>query len=107
VPAAEELLQRLALRGDHLAPHTARLVRLLHDYGPLALRAAVAEALASGAIGAGSVAHILERNRRRSGLKPPLPMLLPDHPGVREVEVSPHNLEDYDEDDDRDPEPER
>jgi transposase len=108
VPAAEELLQRLALRGDHLAPHTARLVRLLDDYGPLALRAAVAEALASGALGAGSVAHILERNRRRSGLKPPLPMLLPDHPGVREVEVSPHNLEDYDDDDDdRDPEPDR
>jgi transposase len=97
VPQAETLFMRLAERGENLGYQTQRLLRLLDDYGRDELVAAVGEALAKDALGAGSVAHILERRRKGRGLKPPLPLPLPNRPGVKELDVTPHQLEDYDE----------
>jgi hypothetical protein len=77
--------------------HTARLLALLDDYGPQELRAAIDRALEGDALGAGTIAHILETRRRQRGLKPPIPMTLPDRPGVRDLDVTPHRLETYDE----------
>ena len=51
----------------------------------------------SPALGAGAIAHLLETRRRQRGLKPPIPMALPDRPGVRDLDVTPHRLETYDE----------
>ena len=47
-------------------------------------------------IGAGSITHILETRRRQRGLKPPLRLTLPDRPGLRDLDVQPHDLETYD-----------
>ena len=96
VPAVAQLLERLAARGESLRLHTARLLALLDDYGPQELGVAVARALDGDALGAGAIAHLLETRRRQRGLKPPIPIALPDHPGVREVDVTPHRLETYD-----------
>jgi transposase len=96
VPVVATLLERLATRGESLRVHIARLLSLLDDYGPQELTAAIAQALERDALGAGAIAHILETRRRQRGLKPPLPMALPDHPGVRELDVTPHRLETYD-----------
>ena len=54
------------------------------------------DALRRDALGAGSIAHILETRRRRRGLAPPLRLTLPDRPGLRDVDVRPHDLETYD-----------
>jgi transposase len=97
VPAAEGLMRRLAERGENLGFHTQRLLRLLDDYGVKELTAAVDEALAKDAIGAGSIGHILERRRKASGQKPRLTLPLPDHAGVKDLDITPHPLEDYDE----------
>ncbi len=97
VPAIATLLDRLAARGESLRVHTARLLALLDDYGPHELGAAVARALEREALGAGAIAHILETRRRQRGQKPPIPLALPDRPGVRDLEVTPHRLETYDE----------
>jgi transposase len=97
VPAVTTLLDRLATRGESLRYHVARLLTLLDDYGPQELAAAIDRALERDALGAGAIAHILETRRRQRGLKPPMPMALPDHPGVRDLEVTPHRLETYDE----------
>jgi len=97
VPAAAALLERLAARGESLRGHTARLLALLDDYGPQELGAAIARALERDAVGAGTIAHLLEIRRRQRGLKPPIPIALPDHPGVRDLDVTPHRLETYDE----------
>lgn len=97
VPAAATLLERLAARGESLRVHTARLLALLDDYGPQELGAAIARALERDALGAGAIAHILETRRRQRGLKPPIPIVLPDRPGVRDLDVTPHRLETYDE----------
>lgn len=96
VPAAADLFQRLAERGEALRPHAARLLALLDDYGPKELAAAVADALRRDAPGAGSVAHILETRRRRQRREPPVPIALPDRPGLRDLDVTPHDLETYD-----------
>ena len=97
VPAIATLLDRLAARGESLRVHTARLLALLDDYGPHELGAAVARALERDALGAGAIAHILETRRRQRGQKPPIPLALPDRPGVRDLDVTPHRLETYDE----------
>lgn len=96
VPITTTLFARLAARGDVLRPHLIRLLALLDDYGPQELSAAVALALARDALGAGSVSHILETRRRQRGHAPPVPMILPDRPGVRDLTITPHRLESYD-----------
>jgi transposase len=96
VPAVATLLERLAARGESLRVHTARLLGLLDDYGPQELGIAIARGLERDALGAGAIAHILETRRRQRGLKPPIPIALPDHPGVRDLDVTPHRLETYD-----------
>jgi len=96
VPAVATLLERLAARGESLRGHTARLLALLDDYGPQELAAAIDRALDRDALGAGAIAHILETRRRQRGLKPPIPIALPDRPGVRDLDVTPHRLETYD-----------
>lgn len=96
VPETADLFAALATRGDSLGYATARLKKLLDDYGADELCAAVHEALAREAYGAGSVAHILEQRRRARGLKPVVPVALPNDPRVRDLRVTPHNLESYD-----------
>ena len=96
VPAVTTLLDRLAARGESLRSHIVRLLALLDDYGPQELAAAIDRALERDALGAGAIAHILETRRRQRGLKPPIPIALPDHPGVRDLDVTPHRLETYD-----------
>jgi len=97
VPPIATLLDRLAARVESLRVHTARLLALLDDYGPHELGAAVVGALERDALGAGAIAHILETRRRQRGQKPPIPLALPDRPGVRDLDVTPHRLETYDE----------
>ena len=96
VPITATLFARLAERGDVLRPHLIRLLALLEDYGPHELTTAVEIALARDAMGAGSISHILETRRRHRGARPPVPMILPDRPGVRDLEITPHRLETYD-----------
>jgi len=96
VPLTATLFDRLAARGDVLRPHLLRLQALLDDYGPHELAAAVALAVERNALGAGSISHILETRRRQRTHVPPVPVILPDHPGVRDLTVTPHPLESYD-----------
>ena len=96
VPAIATLFERLAARGESLRTPTARLLGLLDDYGPRELAAAVARALETDALGADSIAHLLEQQRRQRRQKPPVRLVLPDHPGVRTLDVTPHRLESYD-----------
>jgi len=96
VPAVGDLLERLAVRGEPLGPHVRRLVQLLDDYGAADLAAAVDLALARDAPGAGGIAHLLEQRRRGRGQRPPVPVVLPADPRVRDLDVSSHALESYD-----------
>jgi transposase len=95
-PAARPFLESIALHGGHLGGTTARLLRLLDQYGPLSLDAALAQAHERAAFSAHSVAHILEQRRRVTGAPPPIAIALPDDPRVRDTVVVPHSLGEYD-----------
>jgi transposase len=94
---ADELLDALALRGESLGGHTTRLTQLLDRYGAAELDRAIADALARGATGAASVAHILDQRARARKALPVLDATLPADPRVRDLRVTPHALDRYDE----------
>jgi hypothetical protein len=96
VPAVATLFERLAVRGEPLGPHVTRLLQLLDDSGAAELAAAVETARARDAPGAGGIAHLLEQRRRARGQRPPVPVVLPADPRVRDLDVSSHALESYD-----------
>jgi transposase len=95
-PTAATFLDALARRGEALGAHAARLARLLDAHGPGALEAALVEALDRGAVSAASVAHLLDQRARARKAPPPIPVVLPDDPRVRDLRVTPHALADYD-----------
>jgi len=95
-PAAESFVDALARRGEPLVGHTNRLLELLDRYGAADLDRALAEALARGAVSATSVAHILDQRARKKGTPPPIDVVLPDDPRVRDLRVTPHALAPYD-----------
>lgn len=95
-PTAETFIEALARRNLPLAAQTAHLGRLLDRFGPSELDAAIADALARGAISAASVAHVLDQRRRRGNELPPLPVVLPDNARVRTLRVTEHDLSTYD-----------
>jgi hypothetical protein len=95
-PGADAFIEALALRGEHLGGHVARLLKLLDRHGAAEVEAALKDALARGAIGAASVAHLLDQRARARNRPPALDVILPDDPRVRELRVTPHALSDYD-----------
>jgi transposase len=95
-PHADAFLDALAVRGEPLGSQTTRLLHLLDQVGPTALDGALAEAFARGALSAASVAHILDHRRRASRQPPPIDLVLPADPRVRDLRVTPHALSAYD-----------
>ena len=95
-PRAEEILETMCQRGEPLRPVTARLNSLLDCYGAEELQTAVAIVLERGSPHPSSVAHVLDQRARARGVAPSIDVVLPDDPRVRELEVRPHQLGDYD-----------
>lgn len=95
-PSAAAFLEAIALHGGHLGGTTARLLRLLDQYGATAVESAIQEAHARSAFAAQSVAHILDQRRRARGAPVPLDPVLPDDPRVRDLVLLPHRLDAYD-----------
>jgi hypothetical protein len=96
VPGIDRLFAQWITRGDAGVSQLRRLLDLLDDYGASALTAAVEEALTREAPNAGTIAHLLDQQRRRHGRPSVVPLVLPNHPGVQDLDVQPHALETYD-----------
>lgn len=95
-PAAQDLLLAAGARGDNLGTITAALTRWLSRYGAPALQAAILAALARGSPHPNVVRLALEEHRHAQGLPPPLGVELPEHVKRRDVAVTPHALDTYD-----------
>jgi len=95
-PHAAAFLDALARRGDRLAPHTMALLRLLDQYDPGELDTALADAVARDTLSAWAMAHRLDQQARAQRTPPPVPVLLPAVPRVRDLRVTPHRLAAYD-----------
>jgi transposase len=105
-PISEKLLVAVAERGGNVGSATSRLLYLLEAYGPADLEACIRRALAAGASHVAAVEQCLDQLRQDRKQPPPLPLTLP--PGVQDVVVKPHSLDEYDpkethDDDDNDP----
>jgi len=95
-PSATPFLDALARRGERLSPHTFRLGKMLDRYGAADVEAALADALARNALSADAVAHVLDQRARARRKPPPLDVVLPADPRVRDLRVTPHDLARYD-----------
>jgi transposase len=95
-PAADEFIAVLATRNLVLGSHTRRLLDLLDRYGDAELDLALRDCLDRGAVSSGSVAHVLDQRARGRGQAPTVPVVLPDDDRVRDLDVEPHDLADYD-----------
>jgi transposase len=95
-PSAQPFFEKVALHGGHLGGTTARLLRLLDQYGPTELEIALAEAHRRNAFTAQSVAHVLDQRRRARGTPTLVPVVLPNDPRVRDLVVPTRSLSAYD-----------
>ena len=96
VPEAERFLKAALPRYRHTGWLVTALNRLLSLYGANALSAALGEALAQRTPTLDAVEYLLEKNRRQSRRKPPLPVDLADRPELADLHVQPHPLSRYD-----------
>ena len=92
-PDSKTLLDLAFAQGESAGSQTAQLMKLLDQYGPAALRRAIAEALQRNTPRASSVAFLLRRQPRSTLLA----VDLSRHPQAQSVDVRPHDLETYDE----------
>lgn len=94
--SADPFIEALAQRGEHLGGQVARLLKLLDRVGPIELESALKDTLSRGAVGAASVAHVLDQRARARRAVPVLDVVLPADPRVRDLRVTPHALHSYD-----------
>jgi hypothetical protein len=95
-PHAADFIDALATRSHPLLAETRRLLDLADRFGAPALDAALAEVLHRGAVSAAAVAHVLDQQIRARRTPPPLAVVLPDDPRIRDLHVTPHALAPYD-----------
>ncbi len=96
VPETERFLKAAMPRYRHTGWLVTTLNRLLALYGANSLNAALTEALDRATPTLDSVEYLLEKNRRASRRKPPLPVDLSDRPELADLHVQPHPLSAYD-----------
>jgi transposase len=96
VPGVQALMEHLARHGEVLGTATQRLWRLLDEYGPVELSAALAEVMTTTNPSIGSVAYLLEKRRRAAGRKLADPIHVPDRPEINNLRVDFAKLEAYD-----------
>jgi transposase len=97
VPESEALLDAAFARGESVGSQTAQLLKLLDIYGAAELRSAIREALERNTPRASSVAFILSRRQRSQQQTDPTPVDLSRHPELQSLDITPHDLESYDE----------
>jgi len=110
VPPSQAFLQAAFERGESTARLTARLLRLLDDYGAAELAAALREALDHNTPRLSSVAFILARRHRQQRRRAPLAVHLSRRPDLENLTVANPSLEAYDDlaqDPEQDPDPDQ
>lgn len=95
-PSSQQLFVKLAENGVNLGRATQHFVHLLENFGAVALKQAIRQALAKGVTHHHAVRQVLEQQRHAAGLLPAVPVDLPDDDRVRNAVVRPHDLRSYD-----------
>jgi transposase len=93
---AKPFLEQVIARQESLSKATRQLERLLDEYGEQELSYALTQALDRGTTAPSAVAQILEQERRKKRIAPPIRIGLSDDPRVRDLRVTTPKLGDYD-----------
>lgn len=96
VPGAKALLERVVERGQNLATATKQLEGMLDDYGETEMGIAIELVNERELSAPSAVAQLLEQGRRKRRMKPPIKVTITNDPRVRDLHVTPHRLEQYD-----------
>lgn len=96
VPEVERFLDAAFSRHRNTPRLTDRLAQLLALYGTDLLRAALQEVLKHSTPTLSSVEYLIEKYRRDSHRRPPLPVDLANRPDLATLHVQPHALDSYD-----------
>jgi hypothetical protein len=96
VKETKTLLERIVQRGESLPKATRIMERLLDEYGNDELTFAVGQMLERNVTAPSSLVQILEQERRKNKIKPPLNIKLSDDPRVQNMRIAQPVLEDYD-----------
>lgn len=96
IPEAEKLFELMIAQGIPLGASTRRLLELLEEHGVTALRDAAKEAVRREIPRMAFLTMRLNERARSIKSPPPVPLVLPDRPGVRDITVEQHNLAGYD-----------
>lgn len=95
VPDAKQMLERVVERGQNLTTATRQLERMLDEYGAAELSYAVAQINERELSAPSAVAQLLEQERRKQRIKPSIKTTITNDPRVRDMYVTPHKLERY------------
>jgi transposase len=95
-PSAGPFLTETVARGESPSHTTLALLRLVDAYDPKAVDDAIKTAALRGAFGVGSVEHIIEQDRRKRRLQPPIGELALHDERARSLRTKPHALAGYD-----------
>lgn len=96
VPDAKAFLERVVERGQNLGAATKQLEGMLDDYGERELAIAIEKVNVRELSAPSAVAQLLEQERRKKRMKPPVKVTITNDPRVRDLRVTPHRLEQYD-----------
>jgi hypothetical protein len=96
VPGAKAFLERVVEHGQNLAAATRQFEGMLDDYGAKELEVAVEKVNERELSATSAVAQLLEQERRKRRMKPPVKVTITNDPRVRDLRVTPHRLEQYD-----------
>ncbi len=96
VPEARTLLERVVTHGQNLTTAIKQLEHMLDDYGADELSKAVTTMNERELCAPSAVAQLLEQERRKQRIKPPVKITITDDPRVRDMHVTPHRLKHYD-----------
>jgi len=95
-PSSIPFLEEAAHRGHNVGSATASFLRLLDSWKEKELEKAICIAMKADRFHVAAVKQILEEQAQRQGTPPPLPVVLPDNPNVRDLHVQDHDLNNYD-----------
>ena len=95
-PGTEQVIAALFKQGWDVHTIVRRLHMMRHNFGGALFSAALKSALDKGQTSLEAIQVAAQRLQKDSRIPPSVPVTLPDNPKVQDLEVTPHELKNYD-----------